>query len=76
MSGYESTKKGTSTVDKEFLKEIEEWRIKLARNIALRNKELTIDELNHAVQLIINRILFLRIAEDRGIEKYGSFEIF
>ena len=74
VSGHECTKKGTSTVDKEFLKEIEDWRLKLARNIALRNKKLTIDELNCAVQLIINRILFLRIAEDRGIEKYGQLK--
>lgn len=67
-------KKGTSTVDREFLKTIEEWRLELARNIALRNKELTVDELNFAVQLIIDRIIFLRIAEDRGIERYGQLK--
>ena len=67
-------KKGTSTVDSEFLKTIEEWRLELARNIALRNKELTVEELNFAVQLIIDRIIFLRIAEDRGIEKYGQLK--
>lgn len=64
----------TATVDSEFLKTIEEWRLELARNIAIRNKELTIDELNFAVQLIIDRIIFLRIAEDRGIEKYGQLK--
>lgn len=67
-------KKGTSTVDSEFLKTIEEWRLELARNIALRNKELTVEELNFAVQLIIDRIIFLRIAEDRGIERYGQLK--
>jgi len=30
-------KRGTTEVDEEFLKEIEQWRILLARNIALRN---------------------------------------
>ena len=64
-------KKGTSEVDDEFLKEIENWRLLLARNIALRNTQLNIDELNYAVQLIIDRIIFLRIAEDRKIERYG-----
>ena len=63
-------KKGTSEVDDEFLKEIENWRLKLARNIALRNKELSVEDLNYAVQLTIDRIIFLRIAEDRGIEPY------
>lgn len=68
----ESTRKkrGTSSVDDEFLHEIEQWRELLARNIALRNKEINIEELNFAVQQIIDRIVFLRMCEDRGIEKY------
>ena len=64
-------KRGTGEVDKEFLKEIEDWRSLLARNIALRNPALTQRELNAAVQLTIDRIIFLRICEDRGIEEYG-----
>ena len=67
-------KKGTERVDDEFLKEIEEWRLLLARNIALRNPELSIEDLNYAVQLTIDRIIFLRIAEARGIEKEGRLE--
>lgn len=63
-------KHGTSEVDAEFLKEIESWRDALARNIALRNTNLSLDDLNIAVQLTIDRIVFLRIAEDRGIEPY------
>ena len=35
-------KKGTSEVDNEFLKEIEKWRDNLAKNIALRNPNLSI----------------------------------
>jgi len=64
-------KRGTSEVDVEFLKEIEGWRDSLARNIALRNKSLNVHELNFAVQRTIDRIIFLRMCEDRGIEKYG-----
>jgi len=67
-------KKGTSEVDKEFLKFIEKWRENLAKNIALRNKNLTIYELNYAVQKIIDRIIFLRIAEDRHVEDYGKIQ--
>ncbi|MCK4357695.1 MAG: N-6 DNA methylase [Candidatus Cloacimonetes bacterium] len=65
-------KRGTSEVDKEFLKEIERWRDTLARNIALRNKALSIFEINFVVQLTIDRIIFLRIAEDRGVEDYRT----
>ncbi|MDD5515460.1 MAG: N-6 DNA methylase [Synergistales bacterium] len=64
-------KRGTAEVDTAFLKEIEAWRDMLARNIALRNPDLTTRELNFAVQRTIDRIVFLRICEDRGIEKYG-----
>ncbi|MCJ7422922.1 N-6 DNA methylase [Candidatus Bathyarchaeota archaeon] len=63
--------RGTSEVDDEFLREIEAWREKLAKNIALRNERLTVEELNFAVQTIINRMIFLRIEEDRSIERYG-----
>ena len=58
-------KRGTAEVDSAFLAEIESWREMLARNIALRNT-LSVRELNDSVQRIIDRIIFLRIAEDRG----------
>jgi len=63
-------KKGTAQVDDEFLKDIEKWREELAKNIASRNKDLSTFEINFAVQTIIDRILFLRICEDRSMEKY------
>jgi hypothetical protein len=94
-------KRGTTEVDAEFLKEIEQWRLLLARNIALRNFRASASDsivpasspsttpdrqgsnpatiqslnlhraerqLNYAVQTTIDRILFLRICEDRKIE--------
>ena len=67
-------KRGTAEVDKEFLKEIEGWREILARNIALRNPSLNMRELNFAVQMTVDRIIFLRMCEDRGIEKYGQLQ--
>ena len=71
---YKKSKKGTTEVDSEFLKEIESWRELLAKNIALRNPDVSIYELNYAVQKIIDRIIFLRICEDRGIEHYGQLQ--
>lgn len=64
--------KGTADVDDEFLVEIERWRKLLANNIAIRNPFLLQRELNYSVQKIIDRIIFLRICEDRDIENYGS----
>lgn len=65
-------KRGTAAVDDAFLEEIERWRDLLARNLATRNAALSQRELNFAVQRIIDRVIFLRIAEDRGIEPYGQ----
>jgi len=67
----QKAKRGTAEVDSAFLQEIERWRDILARNIALRNAGLSQRELNFAVQRTIDRIIFLRICEDRGIESYG-----
>ncbi len=65
-------KKGTATVDDDILTEIESWRDALAKNIALRNEKLSVEELNTVVQRTIDRLLFLRICEDRGIEEYTT----
>ena len=67
---YAESKKprAVQPVDEAFLEDIEGWRKKLAQNISLRNQRLTVYDINYAVQVIIDRIIFLRIAEDRGIE--------
>lgn len=67
-------KRGTATVDDAFLGEIETWRDRLARNLALRNPALDVRGLNFAVQRIIDRLVFLRIAEDRGNEPFGQLQ--
>jgi len=61
-------KKGTSEVDEELLALVEEWCVELAKNIAKNNPNLSVYDLNTVVQKIIDRIIFLRIAEDKGIE--------
>ncbi len=67
-------KRGTTSVDSAFLAEIEKWRDLLAHNIALRNPGLSQRELNYTVQMTVDRIIFLRICEDRGIEPYGKLQ--
>lgn len=63
----EKTRRGTATFDVAFLREIEGWRASLATHIALRNA-LSPEDLNLAVGRIIDRIIFLRICEENGIE--------
>lgn len=66
--------RGTTEVDQEFLLEIERWRSLLARGLAQRNEQLNVRDLNFSVQRTIDRIIFLRICEDRGLEDYGRLQ--
>lgn len=61
-----------SSVDKEFLKQINEWRILLGNEILNAMPSIEIEELGDIVQSYINKILFLRVCEDRNIEAYQS----
>ena len=68
--------RGTEEVDDAFLKEIEFWREILAGNIAKNNPQLTnVRDFNYAVQVTIDRLIFLRMAEDRGTEDHGRLKI-
>ncbi|MEP7199915.1 MAG: N-6 DNA methylase [Chloroflexota bacterium] len=67
------TKRGALTVDADFLDTIEQWRKSLAQQIELRNN-LSADDLTDAVQRTIDRLIFMRIAEDRDIEPYEQLK--
>ena len=62
--------RGILSVDQSFLRKMEAWRELLAKEIALHNRDLSQRQLNLLVQRTIDRIVFLRIAEDREIESY------
>jgi hypothetical protein len=64
-------KKRLIPVDTAFLREIEQWREDLAGSISVAN-QLSGRELNAAVQSLIDRTIFLRIAEARGLESEGT----
>src|SRR3990172_1670848 len=70
----DTQRKGTENVDKEFLQSLDSWRTYLATSIALNNKNLDEEEINFAVHQTIDRIIFLRIAEDRKVEPYGNLK--
>ena len=62
-------KRGTASVDDDILNMIEKWRMVLAEDIALHNDGIDAFNLTGAVQKIIDRLLFLRICEDKEIEE-------
>ena len=60
------------SVDELFLKQINNWRLMLGKEILNCNPEIEMEELGDVVQSYINKILFLRVCEDRNIETYQS----
>ena len=56
--------------DAYFLKQITDWRLALAQDIITSNPGLDEQEINFQVQRLLNRIVFLRICEDRDLERY------
>jgi hypothetical protein len=54
-------------VDAAFLDEMTGWREEVARNVYKNNRGLTARQLNEIVQRLLDRIVFIRIAEDRRV---------
>ncbi len=61
-----------SSVDQLFLKQINEWRLILGKEIYAHQSQLDEPQLNDIVQSYINSIIFLRVCEDRNIEIYKT----
>lgn len=68
------TRRGADQFDDLFLRQVKEWRLRLAINIHANNPRLGPAELTYAVQLFLSRIVFLRICEDRDIERYETLK--
>ena len=68
----ESRRARRQLFDDAFLGEIEEWRKAIAGSLARHNEALDEASLNFAVQRIIDRIIFLRIAEDRDRKHWAA----
>lgn len=61
-----------SSIDTLFLRQINEWRAILGREIYQHTPEIDQEELNDTVQSSINSIIFLRVCEDRNLEIYET----
>lgn len=66
------TRQGADQFDDFFLRQVRSWRERLARDIHQHALGLSPVELTYAVQLFLSRIVFLRICEDRDIERYET----
>jgi len=70
----EETRHGANQFDDFFLAQVRSWRARLATDIHATGPGLTSQELTYVVQLFLSRIIFLRICEDRDIERYETLK--
>lgn len=68
------TRHGAAQFDDFFLGQVRSWRERLAADIHANTPGLSAAELTYAVQLFLSRIVFLRICEDREIERYETLK--
>jgi len=54
--------------DQRFLRDLEAWRLELAKSMFRNDSKLSDDMLTAAAQLIIDRIVFIKMLSDRHIE--------
>ncbi len=71
---FSLSEKESSTFDAYFLRQIEDWRQRLASDVVKNNSDFNDESINFVIQRLLNRIIFLRICEDREIEKYETLK--
>lgn len=60
---------GQNTVDIYFNEFLTDFRVKLANELYTRNRHLSEEQLNYYVQIMIDRIIFIRVCESKQIEQ-------
>lgn len=60
------------SIDNLFLNQINEWRKALGADIFKHEPKIDEQQLNDIVQSYLNRVLFLRVCEDRNLEDYQT----
>ena len=63
-------------VDQSFLDDLTDWRTQLAKAVFKIEPEIDPADLNSVVQVFLDRLIFIRFAEDHGVlPKYGLEEV-
>ncbi len=55
-------------VSEQLAEDMNTWRNNLSKNLKIWNKERSDDEIDEGVQKILDRLIFIRSCEDRGLE--------
>jgi hypothetical protein len=64
--------RGAEPLDVAFEAKLSEWRVELAKSILRYGKTRDPEVISGASQRILDRIVFLRLCEELGLEEYGA----
>jgi hypothetical protein len=67
---------GWQSIDESFLKELDEYRTDLAKAFKSKNPKLGSEQLTEATQRALDRLVFIRFLEDKGIEAHRLVDRF
>lgn len=67
-SQFTPTNRERIPANQEFIRQFNDWRLALGRDLYAQDHSIQEADLNDAVQRILNRLIFIRMCEDRGIE--------
>jgi len=65
--------KAGKEIDENFLQDLQKWRLNLANDIH-ENNALSVEHISSQTQKILNRLILIRIAEDRGALPRGQLK--
>lgn len=65
--------KAGKEIDENFLQDLQKWRLSLANDIH-KNNALSVEHISSQTQKILNRLILIRIAEDRGALPRGQLK--
>lgn len=72
---FTASNRQTQQVDELFLSQINSWRVSLSNELySKKGRYSSLETLNDVVQDFINKIVFLRICEDKNLPIYHSLE--
>jgi type I restriction-modification system DNA methylase subunit len=57
-------------VSRRLFADLTEWRRELFKTLRAYNRDRSVEQIDEAVQRILDRLIFIRTCEDRGIEPY------
>lgn len=66
--------RGFKSLDEDFSELLSEWRLKFADLIFKKNPNSNIEDIQSEVQFLLDRIIFLRVAEGKSVEPFGTLK--